>query len=1592
LTSDANDMRGEIAAAVAAAERALADQQALTVAVGQKAADVETYRRGGDEAKAEQAERELHALVDDHDRAVRSARAAAERVAELQTSLRAAGPEEGDLFGLVPAQTPLVFVPVRLQTRFKRVGARYELLVRMYPDDIHSDTFERELTDEEATWGKTFWDKTNAAADEQGRKAAWAELVGRFGPRRAAWVALAADPTAGPAARRAGAWTRAPQTRVLPDRWVVIGYAGGTRFTAVGNVVPDTLQTGPSPTGTDVPPASGLPPIDEGMRWMVEFAAAEQVGMGIRVPLDPGSETIDRLLVVGVKASLDEAAAAARLRDLLDAHHYTDGLALVPPGTPTNNTGGADAGYRSRDGVADTSYATERGAALVQPADRSDGALLAAALGIDAAVFAHVAEADGVTQQDARAMNAALWPATWRYFLSQMMADTFSESAVELGWPHFVEFVRGRGPLPALRTGRQPYGILPVTSLDRFRPLPRGRGSTTPATHGPPPVGAEADPLDGALADFLKRLRDGVWRRSLDGVPAVGRTGDADRDLAELLGQDAVSSRYAADWLLGGQYWINLWSFLGLGSPGWGVFSATTRAEGEAELAQVGVTWEPNLLDAVFWSWLELNGPHVESGAAGVDDESLSETQPLDDNYVTWLLASSIEAIRNETYPTKQPPNALLYLLLRHAVLLALATAAAAVPPTTQPALEMRAAAVDGALWKEAELVDIDPDEQTVKVWDHLGTPVVLGGVATQAAAVAEDVYRDGQGVAVPNAANLPTGPVFSELRAVGAALKHLEHRPTAALDRLMEETLDLGAHRLDAWITSLATKRLAQLRSFGVGGICLAGYGWVENLSPRGGAPAEPAAGEAPVVDTGNLGFVHAPSLGQAATAAVLRAGYLSHAGGSGNPFAIDLSSRRVRLARYLLEGVRQGQPLGALLGYLFERGLHERHARDPSLELDKFIVPFRKLAPLVAGKRDKADTGSVEAIAASNVVDGKTLLDLRASGDIVFGTDPLPTATGAERTAIDAELDALADALDAVADAVVAESVYQVVQGNPARAGATVEAIATGDAPPPELHVARTPRSGIGVTHRLLIGLGTGAAPAAIDPVAHPEAARADAEPELEAWAAALFGPPDKILCRARFEWSDPTGPKTATSAPIALSSLGMSALDVLYVTAPSAQEQRTELDQRVVAYALAHRPAAVPPSAQVRLDYTRNAAFVTGADELSFDELLELARTARELITAARPGDARDLVLPTEGGTTDALIDLADLQQRAGNAVQRLGIIRAAIDPAATDKNALRKAIAAAAALGVQGSVPASPVDGSLVSAVDGRVLDELQALRTQAQSVADELGRRTAALAALAQPAAGADAKTKVAYEFDRIAIVLGRGFKVVPRFTASNATELAKSFGDSTGLQGGDAGAAATWFTRAARVRDGVARLEGVLQYAAALGRSGHEFRVGQLPYAPNDRWVALPAAAGGAVAGGRLSLVAHADTAFPTPSLAALIVDEWVEVVPSAVETTGVTFHFDAPAAEPPQALLVGVHPDPIGAREGAAGGRWDLATVEAILLETLDLASLRGVDSDALRNAGQFLPAAYFADNAAGDTVSTDFRRNVVTPKGASA
>lgn len=135
------------------------------------------------------------------DRSARREEATAEsaaltpRVAEVRVALETA---TARLLGPIPLAIPVLLLPVRLETVFADGDAGPELRVRIYPDDVHVDSHEPELTDAERRAGVHFHEATAAALDEPSRELAWRQLADALSPQRAAWVASATEPGVGP--------------------------------------------------------------------------------------------------------------------------------------------------------------------------------------------------------------------------------------------------------------------------------------------------------------------------------------------------------------------------------------------------------------------------------------------------------------------------------------------------------------------------------------------------------------------------------------------------------------------------------------------------------------------------------------------------------------------------------------------------------------------------------------------------------------------------------------------------------------------------------------------------------------------------------------------------------------------------------------------------------------------------------------------------------------------------------------------------------------------------------------------------------------------------------------------------------------------------------------------------------------------------------------------------------------------------------------------------------------------------------------------------------------------------------------------------
>ncbi len=1864
----------QVAAATAA--RAAADIQRSLVAQLTAAVDAGITPAQAEAAAAAAELAEARTVAADAGRNDEAATAALAQAETAEWAVRV--PYQAALDGLLPSaslELPLLLFPVRIETRYDppRLDGSRDLLIRVYPDEVHQDTHSAGLTPDEQVAGKEFWTEVWAAGQAEAgrprRASAWQRLSARFGPYRSAWLVTALTPTNLPASASqpqwppvvtaASRWSRAAHTVTLPDRWLAFGVAGGrVVFQRWGEPIQRPLDTGPAPD-EEAPKDEEALGAGAGMRWMVDFGAAVDVGMGLRVPLAPTDPTdFDLVGIVGVQATSTPAEAADAVVDLLDAHAYTWGADLVPVGTPTNNDGrDVTAGYAVRGRSAAGDEDRLLGAPAAATGDGGDADLLASALGIEPRPsFWRAPHAAEHGQRDAQAMATVLWPATWGYYLRQMLAPEHETSPVDRWRRSALDLVRSRGPLPVLRLGAQPYGVLPITASGLYRHAepslvgvrvtvgfpPRVRaaldlswrvdlaadaGGTTSQLDPPPvspaelagcvltlaaigddlvtlllrpgsgaaaatltagpavdgtgtasgswsgavpvpkpaaPLGAELAlaagslpageamialvrqvlgqgqgarlgltlgtglRLDGTVEDWqdlgetelpdqppgrllaaalgvaaptAANVANGRWVVALtaeppgqpaglsfrltaaaadqapvwtapdtvplpagttevdavaaalvgpaadgrvglvvwvqartatgsgrwlvvgrdlredgrmaggwtdpspfgDGglavttrlalavaplrpsplappysphgltallsaardrwleqvaaqrVPYAGR-GDPDEDVLRILGTDAVSSSLGVRRLIGLDYLLGLYQIAQRPPPG--SPSAALVAQTTADLrAALGLGPADRRLQRGAYA-----DPVVEVDEPWVQRGPLSDVDPLAEDYLTWA-AKADPARLHERAVWPGRTESLLRRLVRHSTLQAYADVAFRLAPPPQP-------------WHEPELVDVpdilanDPRaEETLTSWRYLSKPQ-LGRQLDR-----EVVDRVSTG-----------DPVAADLTELLAALRHLATLPTASLQRLLGETLDLSVHRLDAWITAVATARLRSMRAARPAGVVLGGYGLVERLSPAGGRPA-------------STGFVHAPSLAHATTAAVLRSGYLSHQGSpAAAGLAVDLSSARVRTALELLDGVRAGQPLGALLGYRFERLLQE----DGQLGLARFVPAFRQLAPLTAGKLVGLGAGTpVDAVAAPTVCDGLALVRLGGSG-VPWGTAPagqpteLPTKDSPLGKALATAIRQVADAVDAVSDLGLAESVFQATQGNPGRIGGTLDALNRGELPPPEPEVVRTARSGVAVTHRVLVALPEpdpgNAVQQAWAKAGGGSRVRAVAEPRLDAWAATLLGPPDQV------RWQAAYGDLIET---FTVADLGLAPLDVLHVGESGPD---TDVERRLLLHASVHPPSRATLDGGVRLLLDRDPDW--DRDVLTVPELLQVAAAVTELATAARPLTASDLLPPgaTAGATTaddgladrlSACIDLVgaavtdlrelfDLADPTADRVTLAGVtglpparlaaltnlldLPAAVDvvaaavavalPAAGQLGPLRQRLLAVADCGIPGAVPSS-IHGE--SSADAATLVE------QAAGAAREAASRL--------DLAGAADRPVAAFE-----TLLGRDAQVLPVVTAANAAELAAAATERAAAQDAGPDSSVPWLGQLAEVRDGVARLDAALLVAeATTGGPAARTSVLQLPAGrtPPQPWAALPAAGGARPLAGRLTLAVVGPVAELDQPVAGLLVDDWTEVVPSDTETTALAFHLDTPDASPPQTLLLAVPP--------VAGRPWTERSLTEVVREAYDLARLRAVDPDNVpEQIGHFLPALLLACNVGadpdGDTISTVF------------
>jgi hypothetical protein len=1485
---------------------------------------------------------------------------------------------------------PIVMLPVRIETRFVNpVGTPQELWIRIFPDDIHADTHEPMLAEKEVLAGEQYWTRQaelfgfpSGEETEAERKLAWENLKAfSVNPQRAIWIAKATKPLNWPQTDvpppatldfpkhkefKESAWTRAAQTQALPDRFVATIYANGKSVhEEVGQVVPDIVYLSPDPFSSQPAFSKKEDEIifQEEIAWLQNFDKAVAKGLGMKVKLTPKmfmpDGSIERITVLGIMYSADPQSGKKILEDLMDNHHYSSkGLSFLPQGTPTNNTEGEASAYSRYEDHLPKGYYEEK-STPVNP--NSDLDLFAQAFGINRNVLEDLGHADQMDHLNNLMMNRALYSATLSYYFEELMEPAIHDADAAQIRSFFTSFVSARGPLSGIRVGDQPYGVLLTSDLSVWNEAASGKFYI-------------------GLAEVVRRLQV-VWDELATKVPKVGMPGDSWEILLKILGLQpgSVSFRQRLgnlpDYSLALPSVNQSFHHLELKNLNQRIVDFLTTL-GFNPLAEGN--FYPFISNMVFYQWTN----PIQSTKLVVPDEEASETEFLPKmpasglNFAQYMgTRCTLADLESVNFAGDKPPRSLLSLLMRHALLSELKQAGTR-------AYQANSQTIKSAMF-EKSFFNMDNNSQDLTSFELLkGDPKKIN---PRAFAGVESNLGD---YLLNPRIRLPWNPNIAPMR---SAMNYLGGLSTKALERNLADFVDLCTYRLDAWEMGLFTRRLQQNRAKVPTGVYLGAYGWVENLKPepkrtlnQRSVPPQlwPKDGKAPIKLKENAGFSHVPSLNHATAVGLLLAGYKNHASPA-NPslFAMNLSSDRTRKAMALFEGIKNGQRLEVLLGYQFERALHDATTRNPATNLNQYIQAFRnrfEIENLSIPQQGSAE--AQETIDSYPVVNGLKIL--KATNEVIQALVTHP----AHKPLVLAIKDELANTLDACNDLLVTEAAFQITQGNRDRTSGVLNSALLADTPP-EIQVLDTPRSSLlTYTHRIGLHLDMEDLSAAEIGWPWTPSPRSTFEPGLNSWIAQLIGDPGRIQYRVSALDAEEM---ILDSVMMSLADLELQPIDLIYLLSEDLAAGATELESRIAFQYKMLR--AIPASTRVKIEFAPELS--PGASSLA--SAFPLLRSIKMTLGQTRVADARDFASKTKAVVNSmdfTGLDFEDYQVRIFNALAMLQTLAGAfaqvipnpdlpadeVNPSTLEElfslaEGISDPLAFYQSLSISDQAWLSIIDFQKAATRFGVQMAYPQSPGPDLTESQEDMLSRTASLwkiiqakiqtaeAKLAQAGAESQIIPKLKLLSEASKAVLGDDFMPIPRFRYTQAESLQMAFAEEhqlvnhvsnlTGMPGDIH--KESWLQSVAKVRPAVARFESLRFLSEALDNSPMDLSIAQIPFRPQDSWLGFefPKEYGGKpfnIQEDTIALAYLGKQATNTAGLqSVLILDEWTEKIPVDEEITGVTYHYNQPNAVAPQAILLAVEPK--------NSGKWDWDVLQGILIDTIRRSRSRAVEPDQL-------------------------------------
>ena len=745
----------------------------------------------------------------------------------------------------------------------------------------------------------------------------------------------------------------------------------------------------------------------------------------------------------------------------------------------------------------------------------------------------------------------------------------------------------------------------------------------------------------------------------------------------------------------------------------------------------------------------------------------------------------------------------------------------------------------------------------------------------------------------------------------------------------LIIEFFDLFAYRLDAWMMGLLSNKLRKRMKSGRHRIALGNYGWVFNLK-------EPTVEDERQREPNE--YILAPSINQAVTGAILRSAYKNSRlnGQTDYDLSVNLSSERVRNAIRIIEGVQNGLAIGTILGTDLERLMHDAY-KDNGIELDEGIYKLRKSYPMVEDNKKEQDETKLKDNGIT-VINGAKLIEAYRNGgrSFEFVADLEAFSEDNDINAKNSKLwkllDRIDDEYDALTDLILSEGVYKLTQGEREAVDALMQALDTGkNIPMPQ--VAEIPITSAQVDGSLVV---------ALQPTATTDSKSllACIEPKVDQWIADTIGMQES--------WKE----------------LGVSASEMVYLSANrSAFLRYLELKNWLMMEEDVYDPEP---------DYSK-----------VFDPIELMLDNMRELLVGARILRNDDLVKET-GLPEEAVYET--LQDKYDKALERVQVLtenmssmldwqHACQDPdkenydtIAIDDEKMREALQLAAYCFSIGQTTAMDAVCKELLVGTNTLYNDSQALletvrlqHTFFEKMETLLDNLRTALTEAAQIVDNATEKTFRTYTEALQKLLVGN-MLIVPTFVPD----------DNVPLQLLKQQRKLNYFRNVSSltIDDNIQSLSKVSPQMMRF----HQLRLfqkwnvfdGDAPQPAKivpmqipiigDKpvWLGIEVGSEDYV-GDAFTYMVVQPTNFPLPEdekplMAGIVLDHWIERIPYKEQTAGLTFNFDQPDAEAPQALLLAV------STKDNFNNYWSEDMLLRTVRSTMHLVKSRSVEPDNMK------------------------------------